>query len=73
MQQLGRQLREKLTVLDATFGRCGEKSCDFRCNHTTTVAVYCQCYYMQQLGRQLREKLTVTGVTTGRSNEKICG
>jgi len=85
MQQLA-AVALKLAVPDATFGRCGEKSCVFRCNHATTVAVYCQCY-MQQLaavarkiysviynhGPLLREKLTVPDATTGRSNDKTCG
>ena len=39
-----RLLREKLTVPDATTARWGEKICVFRCDHATTVAVYCQCY-----------------------------
>jgi len=70
MQQLA-AVALKLAVPDATFGRCGEKSCVFRCNHATTVAVYCQCY-MQQLAA-VALKFAVTGVITGRSNDKTCG
>ena len=38
-----RQLREKLTVPVVTTGRCGEKSCGYRCNHATTVAIKTCC------------------------------
>ena len=48
----------KLAVKYATFGRCGEKSCVFRCNHATTVAVYCQ-YYMQYLAAVARKTYSV--------------
>jgi len=52
----------KLAVTGVTTGRCGEKSCVFRYNHATTVAVYCQC--QMQPCRQLREKIAVKYATS---------